>query len=138
MNYTPARADALAAQYVLGTMSPRARARFAKHIGVDRNVTDAVAAWEARLLPLAESVEPVDPPADLWPRILARIQGGREVATPITAAPSLWANLGLWRGLALAGFATAMALAIVLLSPPPSAPTRRWSPSSPAPTPGRC
>ena len=31
-------------------------------------------------------------------------------------------NLGLWRGLTLAGFATAMALAIVLLSPPAERP----------------
>jgi anti-sigma-K factor RskA len=122
MNYTPARADALAAQYVLGTMSPRARARFAKLIGVDRNVTDAVAAWEARLLPLAESVEPVAPPGHVWPRILARIQGARRSDTDAIAAPSLWANLGLWRGLTLAGFATAMALAIVLLSPPAERP----------------
>ncbi len=118
MNYTPERADALAAQYVLGTMSPRARARFAKLVGVDRTVTDAVAAWEARLLPFAESVEAVPPPGHLWPRILARIQGGRAPAADESAAPSLWANLGLWRGLTLAGFATAMALAIVLLSPP--------------------
>ena len=37
MNYrTPERADALAAQYVLGTMSARARARFARLSRGDR------------------------------------------------------------------------------------------------------
>ena len=112
---TPERADALAAQYVLGTLSPRARARFARLIAVDRVIADAVAAWEARLLPFAESIAPVSPPPSVWPRILARIQGGRR---PAASAPSLWTNLGVWRGLTLAGFATAMALAIVLLSPP--------------------
>ena len=116
---TPERADALAAQYVLGTLSSRARARFARLIGVDRGVTDAVNAWEARLLPFAESIAPVSPPAHVWSGILARVQGGRLAAA---AAPSLWANLGLWRGLTLAGFATALALAIVLLSPPPTRP----------------
>ena len=57
----------------------------------------------------------MSPPSGAWPRILARIQGGRR---PEAKAPSLWGNLGVWRGLTLAGFATAMALAIVLLSPP--------------------
>jgi len=120
MNYnTPERADALAAQYVLGTLSRRARARFARLIGVDRGITDAVNAWEARLLPFAESLAPVSPPAYVWPRILARIRGdGKSTA----GAPSLWANLGLWRGLTLAGFATAMALSIVLLAPQPERP----------------
>ena len=112
---TPERADALAAQYVLGTQSPRVRARFKKLVAVDRVLADAVGAWEARLLPFAQSVAPVSPPARVWPQILARIQGGRG-AEP--ASTSVWANLGVWRGLTLAGFATAMALAIVLLSPP--------------------
>jgi anti-sigma-K factor RskA len=116
---TPERADALAAEYVLGTLSSRARARFARLIGVDRAITDAVNAWEARLLPFAESIAPVTPPAHVWPQILERVQGGRR---PAPAAPSVWANLGLWRGLTLAGFATAMALAIVLLSPPAERP----------------
>ncbi|MEO8740370.1 MAG: anti-sigma factor [Casimicrobiaceae bacterium] len=116
MNYrTPQRADALAAQYVLGTLSSRARTRFAKLAAADHLLGNAVRAWEERLLPFAESIAPVAPPAQVWPRILARIQRAR-AAQP--TAPSLWANLGLWRGLTLAGFATALALSIVLLSPP--------------------
>jgi anti-sigma-K factor RskA len=116
---TPERADALAAQYVLGTLPPRARARFARFIGVDRDITIAVHAWEARLLPFAESIPPVSPPARVWPKILARVQGR---GAPAASAPSLWVNVGLWRALTLAGFATAVALAIVLLSPPAERP----------------
>jgi len=117
MNYrTPERADALAAQYVLGTMSPRARTRFAKLAAADHVLGNAVREWELRLSPFAESVPPVAPPAEVWPRIVARIERGR---APVRApAASLWANLGLWRGLTLAGFATALALSVVLLSPP--------------------
>ena len=116
MNYNrPERADALAAQYVLGTLPSRARARFARLVGVDRGITDAVNAWEARLLPFAESIAPVPPPARVWSQIMARLQPGRQ---PSVSAPSIWANIGLWRGLTLAAFATAMALAIVVLSPP--------------------
>jgi anti-sigma-K factor RskA len=116
MNYhTPERADALAAQYVLGTMAPRARVRFAKLARVDRGVGDAVRAWEERLLPLVESVPPVAPPARVWQRILARIQGGQ---APARAPQSIWSNVALWRGLTLAGVATALALILILFSPP--------------------
>src|SRR5207253_11005254 len=47
--------------------------------------------------------------------ILDRLQGQRE-------SGSIWANLGLWRGLTLAGFATAMALAVVLVTSRPETP----------------
>lgn len=116
MNYrTPERADALAAEYVLGTLSSRARVRFAKLAAADRVLGNAVRTWEERLLPFAESVAPVTPPPQVWARIAARVQRNR---APQQASPSLWANLGLWRGLTLAGFATALALSLVLLTPP--------------------
>jgi hypothetical protein len=50
----------------------------------------------------------------VWSAILDRIGGSGPV--------SIWANLGLWRGLTLAGFATAMALAVVLLTARPETP----------------
>lgn len=115
MNYrTPERADALAAQFVLGTMPGRVRARFARLARTDRALSDAVRAWEDRLSPLAESLPAVEPPAYVWPAILARLD--RAAAAP--EPRSVWASLGLWRGLTLAGFATAIALALVLLAPP--------------------
>ncbi|MGH8714746.1 MAG: anti-sigma factor [Casimicrobiaceae bacterium] len=112
---SPERADALAAQYVLGTLSARARARFARIARGDRALADAIRAWEDRLSPLAESLPPVEPPARTWPAILARLDRSGVVAAPETRA--VWASLGLWRGLTLAGFATALALAVVLLTP---------------------
>ncbi|HEX3633274.1 MAG TPA: anti-sigma factor [Casimicrobiaceae bacterium] len=116
MNYrTPERADALAAQYVLGTLSARARARFARLVRGDQLLGGAVRAWEERLSPLAESVPPVEPPESVWTGILARI--GR-AAGSASERHSVWAAVSLWRGLALTGFATAIALALVLLSPP--------------------
>ena len=113
MNYLePGRLDALAAQYVLGTLSRAARERLARLARGNESVAAALRAWETRLLPLAESLPPVAPPERVWPAILDRIQGQRE-------SGSIWANLGLWRGLTLAGFATAMALVVVLLTPRP-------------------
>jgi anti-sigma-K factor RskA len=116
MNYLePERLDALAAQYVLGTLSRAARDRVARLARDNEPVAAALRAWENRLLPLAESLPPVAPPERVWPAILGRIRGQRE-------SVSIWANLGLWRGLTLAGFATAMALAVVLLTPRPETP----------------
>jgi len=116
MNYLePERLDALAAQYVLGTLSRAARERLARLARGNESVAAALRAWETRLLPLAESLPPVAPPERVWPAILDRIQGQRE-------SGSIWANLGLWRGLTLAGFATVMALVVVLLTPGPETP----------------
>ncbi len=120
MNYsTPDRADALAAQYVLGTLSPRARARLTRLLRTDGALADAVRVWEERLLPLTEGVPPVTPPARVWQAVATRIW---HRGAPASEPMSVWAKLNLWRGLTLAGFATAMALAFVLLSPPPQRP----------------
>jgi anti-sigma-K factor RskA len=119
MNYTPERANAIAAEYALGTLPSRARTRVARLIVVDPRWSEAVRAWEERLLPLAESLSPVAPPARVWIAIQSRIQG--RGSTEGTTG-SVWTNLGLWRGLTLAGFATALALALVVLTPPRETP----------------
>jgi anti-sigma-K factor RskA len=119
MNYTPERADAIAAEYVLGTLSSRVRSRIARLVAIDPRWGDAVRAWEERLLPLAESLAGVSPPARVWAAIESRIRG--RASTEGTPG-SIWSNLGLWRGLTLAGFATALALAVVILTPPREAP----------------
>ena len=116
MNYLkPERLDALAAQYVLGTLSRPARERLARLARSDEGAAAALRVWENRLLPLAESLPPVSPPDRVWPAILGRIHGQRSTR-------SIWANLGLWRGLTFAGFATAVALAVVILAPRPDVP----------------
>lgn len=112
----PGRADALAAEYVLGTLRGQARARFARLARSDRALADAVHGWEERLLPLAEQLPPVTPPARVWNAVLARIRGTD------AAQASIWSSLGLWRGLALASLATVIALTIALLRPAPERP----------------
>jgi anti-sigma-K factor RskA len=116
MNYlNPERLEALSAQYVLGTLSRPARDRLDRLSRENESVAAAVRRWQNRLLPLADSLPPVDPPARVWSAILRRVHGQRE-------SSSIWANLGLWRGLTLAGFATALALSVILLSPRSQAP----------------
>jgi len=108
---TPGRADALAAEYVLGTLRGRARQRFARLARSDRTLADAVHNWEERLLPLAEALPPVAPPARVWNAVLARIRGAGATRS------SIWSSLGLWRGLALASLAMVIALTTALLRP---------------------
>jgi anti-sigma-K factor RskA len=82
------RLDALAAQYVLGTLSRAARERMARLARRDQTVAAAIRSWENRLLPLAESLPPVAPPERVWSAILDRIGGsaGRFRCGPIWAS----------------------------------------------------
>ena len=112
----PDRANALAAEYVLGTLRGRARERFERLARTDRALTDAVRTWEERLLPLAEQLPPIAPPVRVWAAILARIRGAP------AARASLWSSLGLWRALASASLATVVVLAAVLLKSAPEVP----------------
>ena len=120
MNLTdPERADALAGEYVLGTLRGAARARFERIARTDRRLSDAVRGWEERLMPLAEALPPVAPPSRVWVAVLARIRG---TAAAPRARTSLWTRVGWWRGLALASLAAAFALAVAVFTPAPERP----------------
>jgi anti-sigma-K factor RskA len=112
----PERADALAGEYVLGTLRGRARQRFERVARTERIVADAVRGWEERLLPLAEALSPIAPPSRVWAAILARI---RSAPAAPRARSLLWTPVGWWRGVALVGLATSLALAVALLKPAP-------------------
>jgi anti-sigma-K factor RskA len=112
------RLDALAAAYALGTLAPRARARLARIARRDANVAAAIRQWEWRLAALADGMPGVTPPPRVWERIRTRLglrdpSAGDDVAT----GSRWWASLSVWRGLAAAGFALAIALGISLLAP---------------------
>ncbi|RZA28568.1 MAG: RNA polymerase subunit sigma-70 [Lysobacteraceae bacterium] len=110
----------LAGQYVIGTLPAAARRELERALPHDAALRAAVAEWEARLLPLTELAEPVEPSAQLWPRIAGSL-AARSVRMPVKS--SWWNRVALWRGLAAAGFATALAMAVVTLQPPrPDAP----------------
>jgi anti-sigma-K factor RskA len=110
--------DALAAEYALGTLSSRARRRLARIALAEPLVQQAIVAWETRLASLAESIPAITPPERVWDGIRTRLRlpgaPGTETKAP---TQSWWTSIGLWRGLATAGFALAFALAITLLTP---------------------
>ncbi len=115
--FPPDLQHALAAEYVLGTLRGRARARFEALSRADKELQRVVRDWEAFLTPLALGLAPVTPPVRVWKAIQARI------APPgPAAAPSLWSSLAFWRGLGAALAVAVLALAVTLGPRPGPAP----------------
>lgn len=127
---TPSPEDltVLAGEYVLGTLPAAERQGVQQRLPGDKALQQAVAEWEARLLPLTQLAEPIAPPAALWARIDQSLQAAsaQSAATPVAAQPRAkterkpsvrwWDHLGLWRALAGSGFAMAAVLAAVLVT----------------------
>lgn len=105
--------DALAAEYALGTLQGRARRRFERSLKDDPRLRQLVAQWQGRLAPLDALIEPMQPPARVWRAIRDRIQAGSR-RRALAGSRGFWANLGFWRGAALASAAVAVALAVTL------------------------
>lgn len=120
MDYArPRIADALAAQYVAGTLRGRARARFAALLPGHPALQAAVRDWQARLMPLTGVLAEEPPPPRVWRAIERRLW-----PTPLAAAAPLpwWQRLAPWR--ALSGFAAAavVGMAVLVANPPPAQP----------------
>lgn len=102
----------LAAEYVLGTLRGRARARFEALQRYDPALRRAVAEWEARVTPLAAAAGEITPPPRVWRAISRRIAGARAGNSP-----------AFWRGLAVASTAFAVLLAtFISMAPRPEPP----------------
>jgi anti-sigma-K factor RskA len=116
MDYgNPRLADALAAQYVAGTLRGRAKRRFEALLPSHPALRQAVGQWQARLMPLTGVLAPEPPPARVWQGIQARLW-------PAQKPLPWWQRLGLWRALSGAGAAAALALAVLVATPPPTQP----------------
>ncbi len=134
----PLLADRLAAEYVLGTLRGPARRRFQALLTAHPALRAAVRGWEARLLPLGQSVAPVEPPPGLWPAIAQRVFPPSAPASRPTAPRRWWQQLGLWQGVSAAALA-ALGLLLVRVPAGPGeteAPVQRAeAPPSPVPVP---
>lgn len=121
----PQLRDALAAEYVLGTLAGGARRRFEAWLKQDAALRITVNEWENRLTPMAAAVREVTPPARVWNQIATRIapKGAIRLASAGTQAasqaPSLWESLAFWRGFGLTASAAAAALAVFVGVRPP-------------------
>jgi anti-sigma-K factor RskA len=103
------RLDLLAAEYALGTLSSRARARMRRAALADAAVAQAIADWERRLSGLADGVPGTAPPARVWTGIVSRLGLAGNAAS---AEGSWWTRVAFWRAFALASFAGLIALGI--------------------------
>jgi anti-sigma-K factor RskA len=65
--------DRLAAEYALGTLRGPARRRFERWRASTPFVDERCRFWEERLMYLAKDLEPVQPPARVWPAIERRL-----------------------------------------------------------------
>ena len=111
------RLDALAAAYALGTLLRRTRRRLDRVAQADPTVAAAIRGWEWRLAALTEGMPGITPPLHVWEGIRIRLGLTGETDSVRAGSAPWWASLSLWRGLALAGFALAFALGILLLAP---------------------
>jgi anti-sigma-K factor RskA len=111
--------EMLAAEVVLGLLTVAQLPHVEALRQGSARFDNAVNQWELRLLPLAEAVAPVQPPARIWPAIAAAI-------APAPQPAGIWNNVRFWRnfgfGTALLGAALAVALIAVLSRPMPPAP----------------
>ena len=73
MTIDPGHSDALAAEYVLGTLEFDERSQAQTLLGTDENFAAKVRVWERRLGELHVMVEPVEPDGRIWERIKVKI-----------------------------------------------------------------
>jgi len=112
----PALRDKLAAEYVVGTLRGRARARFQALLRYDPDLRRIVAEWDARLTPLAAAAGEIAPPARVWQGVAKRIAGAAR-------GGGSWASLAFWRGLAATSTAFVLILAAFIgVAPRPEPP----------------
>jgi anti-sigma-K factor RskA len=110
--FDPAAREAVAAEYVLGTLDAHRAARVGVALVSEPAWRDAVSAWEARLGPLALLARPESPPPNLWDRISERIAPAEPVRVRQRRRSS-----GLWMAWALLATLGAAGLAGYILYP---------------------
>lgn len=101
--------DMLAAEHALGLLDGAEAEAVRRRAGSDPAFAARVAAWQARLAPLA-SLAPVPPPRQARAALLARL-------FPDAAPVPFWRRLGLWQ--ALTGGALAALLLVIVVPPAP-------------------
>ncbi|RZL00776.1 MAG: hypothetical protein EOP36_14295 [Rubrivivax sp.] len=111
------RADRLAAEYVLGTLSGRARRRFENLLPAHPQLRRSVNDWQERLVPLGDVVPDVQPSPQVWQAVQRRLFAPADAAA--SGGMGWWQGLALWRG--LTAFATVAALSLGLWLAQPQA-----------------
>jgi len=120
MNYlTEERKNALASEYVLGTLHGRARIRFQALLMQHRSLRHVLWQWESRLNSLGDGLQEISPRPELWQKIQQQLGfGSAELPTNVTPLPQVKPTTNrTWQWLAGAATAAALVLAIFLVIP---------------------
>lgn len=116
--------DAIAGEYVLGSLSPAERAEADTRRAGDAAFDAAILAWEDRLAPLLDLSPAVTPPATVYDAIAARLFGaGPEQAGQVVDFDrlALRRSLRRWQTAFAGAMALAAALAVwIVAAPAPS------------------
>lgn len=116
MNYLiEERYNALAAEYVVGTLRGKARLRFQKLMMQYQAIYEATCMWEQYLDGLNQQLPPVAPPERVWAEIQRQL--GHAAPAPATNVSSSVSRRNPWQWTALTGVAAAIIVAVVLLVP---------------------
>ena len=109
----PAEREAMAGEYVLGTLDAATARAFEHAMETDAALRHAAARWEAQFAPLLVLATPEAPPPDLWSRI-ERTLGRGDVPQGVVTRPARWnwgwGSLSFGAGAAVAALATFMAV----------------------------
>lgn len=102
----PILQDKLAAEYVMGNLTGRARRRFENLLLQYPELQAYVTAWAERLQPLNEDIVPITPPESVWENLLAHSEASK---------PALWSNLVFWRGFGMAAASLILVVSVYFL-----------------------
>ena len=118
-----AELQALAMDHALGGGSRAERKAAELRLLSDPEFRAAVERWQTLLAPLDDVTPGVAPPPSVWAAIAAEVEPKPRRAAALPAvAGGWWNNLGLWRGLAVAGPVLAAVAVAVLVQPDAVAP----------------
>lgn len=109
---SPEEIDALAGEYVLGTLDPAERVTVSARRMREPALDAAIRRWEQRLAPLDQTTPAVSPPDDLFARIEKRIE--EDSAGAATNVVVLQRRARRWKAAAIAASAVAASLALVI------------------------
>lgn len=108
--------EALAGEYVLGTLDADERRAAEARLRADATFRTAVADWERRLQPLADTADAMSPSAAVFGRIMAAIDAAPQAAATGGNVVELRRSVRRWRiTTVLMGAAAAVLAAVVVL-----------------------
>lgn len=108
--------QALAFEYVLGTLGSEERKAFVEQMSTDEALAEAVRYWEANLMPDPESVQPVAPKPDTFKQIQATLNKRSAPLVQEEKAPGFWEKLLPWKTATAFAFAMLMVVSTVLVN----------------------